>query len=65
MAQRNVFLVTGAAGGIGFEMVRILIEKYNSSVVALDVIEGSLKELSYKHPSSLRVIIGDITDVSS
>lgn len=58
-----VVLVTGAAGGIGYEIVRILLEELEGQVVANDVVEGRLGDLAAKHNGNLELVIGDISDV--
>lgn len=56
-------LVTGAAGLIGFELTRQLLEQ-GDEVVAVDVgLKGGLDdlaELQTKHPKALRVVRGDL-----
>lgn len=58
-----VIIVTGAAGGIGYEIVRILLEDLSASVVATDIVEGPLPKLSQQYQGRLHVIAGDIVDV--
>lgn len=64
MSQSPVVLVTGAAGGIGLELVRILLEDLAASVVATDIVAGGLEGLAEKFSSRLEIKIGDIVDVS-
>lgn len=59
-----IVLVTGAAGGIGYEVVRILLKELEASVVATDIVEGTLDKLSQEYPDRLEVVIGDITNAS-
>jgi NAD(P)-dependent dehydrogenase (short-subunit alcohol dehydrogenase family) len=64
MDRDPVVLVTGAAGGIGFEIVRHLLEELNGRVVAVDIVKGDLEHLAAAHAERLEVVVGDITDVS-
>jgi len=61
--ENSVIIVTGAAGGIGYEVVHILLEDLFASVVATDIVEGPLSKLSEKYPGRLHVVVGDIVDV--
>jgi NAD(P)-dependent dehydrogenase (short-subunit alcohol dehydrogenase family) len=64
MASEHAVLVTGAAGGIGSEIVRILLEDLGACVVATDVVIGDkLEQLGKKHQERVEVVGGDITDV--
>lgn len=65
MASSNspVVIVTGAAGGIGNAVVRILLESHGASVVATDIVEGPLTDQKEKYAGKLQVITGDIVDV--
>lgn len=63
MSGNPVIIVTGAAGGIGYEVVRILLEDLSASVVATDIVEGLLPTLSGKYPGRLHIVVGDIVDV--
>ena len=65
MAGEPVVMVTGAAGGIGFEIVRHLLEGLNGRVVAVDIVKGDLEQLAATHNERLEVVLGDITDVGS
>lgn len=65
MTIEPVVVVTGAAGGIGFEIVRHLLEELNGRVVAVDIIKGELESLAAAHGRRLEVVVGDITDVGS
>ncbi|KAH7019578.1 hypothetical protein EDB80DRAFT_561303 [Ilyonectria destructans] len=62
MSASHVIVVTGAAGGIGNQIVRNLIEKHNANVVATDVVEGSLKQQKAVYGDKLITVIGDIVD---
>jgi hypothetical protein len=64
MSENPVVLVTGAAGGIGYEIVRILLEELSASVVATDLVNGSLEQLSKKYPGRLEIKLGDIVEVA-
>lgn len=63
MASSPVIIVTGAAGGLGFEIVRILLEELDSRVVASDIVKGDLEQLLASHGDRLELVVGDITDV--
>lgn len=63
MASSPVIIVTGAAGGLGFEIVRILLQELDSRVVATDIVKGDLEQLQGLHGDRLEVVVGDITDV--
>ena len=63
MTSSHTILVTGAAGGIGNEIVAHLLQHEGVNVVATDIIEGPLKAQQHKHGDRLRVVIGDIVDV--
>lgn len=63
MASTPVVLVTGAAGGIGFEIVRTLIEELDCRVVANDIVKGELEKLSASYTEKLELVVGDICDV--
>lgn len=68
--QGKVILVTGAAGSIGSELVRQLLNYKPEHVIALDVNETGLFELSESlrvHSQALRLKlhIGDMTNVRS
>lgn len=66
MASEHVVLVTGAAGGIGSEVVRILLEDLAACVVATDIVIGEkLEQLGKQYQERLEVVSGDITDASS
>jgi NAD(P)-dependent dehydrogenase (short-subunit alcohol dehydrogenase family) len=65
MAMEPVVVVTGAAGGIGFEIVRHLLEELNGQVVAVDIVKGDLEQLAAAHAERLEVVVGDITDVGN
>ena len=65
MANEHVILVTGAAGGIGNEIVRILLGDLDAAVVATDVVAGQLQDLKDKYPERLEIRLGDIVDVSN
>ena len=60
-----VVIVTGAAGGIGFEIVRHLLEELNGRVVAVDIVRGDIEQLATEHAERLEVVVGDITDVGN
>ncbi len=64
----RVILVTGAAGSIGSELCRQLLQYEPALVIALDTNETGLFDLaqslhSHPHASHLRLQIGDIKDV--
>lgn len=63
MAPKPAIVVTGSAGGIGSETVRILLEECNAQVVATDIVEGSLKSLKEKHGDNLHIVLGDVIEV--
>lgn len=65
MAMDPVVVVTGAAGGLGFEIVRYLLEELNGRVIAVDIVKGDLGQLEATHAERLEVVVGDITDVSN
>ncbi|KIW45789.1 uncharacterized protein PV06_04144 [Exophiala oligosperma] len=60
-----VVIVTGAAGGIGLEIVRYLLEELKGRVVAVDIVRGGLDAMAEANPDRLEVILGDISAVSS
>ncbi|KAL4804823.1 hypothetical protein BDV18DRAFT_161915 [Aspergillus unguis] len=55
-----VVIVTGAAGGIGNEIVRSLLEEHGASVVATDIVPGPLTEQKQVYGDRLEVVTGDI-----
>src|SRR5579864_1552925 len=66
--KRQVMLVTGAAGSIGSELCRQLLEYEPELVIALDTNESGLFDLaeglrSHPHAARLRLYIADIKDV--
>ncbi|KIW77600.1 hypothetical protein Z517_10046 [Fonsecaea pedrosoi CBS 271.37] len=61
MATGPIVLVTGAAGGIGFEIVRTLLTELDGRVVASDIAKGNLERLCSAHVDRLEVVVGDIT----
>lgn len=63
MSLPHVVIVTGAAGGIGNAIVRNLVENHGASVVATDIVEGSLGTQKTLFGDKLEVVIGDISDV--
>lgn len=63
MTTGPVVLVTGAAGGIGYEIVRALVEELEGRVVASDLVKGDLEKLAAAHGDRLELVIGDITQV--
>ena len=63
MASTPVVFVTGAAGGVGFAIVRALLEERNASVIASDIVKGDLEQLQASHSNKLEVVVGDITKV--
>jgi len=63
MSQSPVVLVTGAAGGIGHEIVRVLLEELSAFVVATDITRGDLDKLKEAHQERLIIEIGDICNV--
>lgn len=65
--QNQTILVTGAAGSIGSELCRQLLDHKPKKVIALDTNETGLFDLAegiHEHPdaSSLHLSIGDVTD---
>lgn len=61
--KKPVVLVTGASRGIGLAVVKILLNELNSRVIALSrTSNDALLALAADHPSSLAVVLGDITD---
>jgi NAD(P)-dependent dehydrogenase (short-subunit alcohol dehydrogenase family) len=64
MATQPVIIVTGAAGGIGYEITKQLVEEHGACVVATDIVAGKLQDLASTHKGKLEVIIGDVVDVS-
>lgn len=65
MVTKPIVLVTGAAGGIGFEIVSTLIGELDARVVASDIVPGELEKLAAAHPDKLEVVVGDITKVGA
>ncbi|RVX70797.1 hypothetical protein B0A52_05448 [Exophiala mesophila] len=65
MASTPVVFVTGAAGGVGFAIVRALLEERNASVIASDIVKGDLEQLQASHSNKLEVVVGDITKEST
>lgn len=63
MSAPHVVIVTGAAGGIGKEIVRHLIENHGANVVATDIIEGSLGSQKTMYGERLVIVTGNIVDV--
>ncbi len=66
--KRQVILVTGAAGSIGSELCKQLLEYEPELVIALDTNESGLFDLaeglrSHPHAAGLRLYIDDIRDV--
>ncbi len=66
--KRQVILVTGAAGSIGSELCRQLLEYEPELVIALDTNESGLFDLaeglrSHPHAACLRLYIADIKDM--
>lgn len=60
--QNKVFLVTGAGGGIGKEMVKTLLDK-GAKIIAVDLREDSLNELKKElNTDNLEIQTLDITD---
>lgn len=65
MTTKPIVLVTGAAGGIGYEIVRTLVGELDAHVVASDIVPGELEKLAAAHPGRLEVVVGDITKVGA
>jgi NAD(P)-dependent dehydrogenase (short-subunit alcohol dehydrogenase family) len=64
MVSRPSIIVTGAAGGIGSETVRILLSECGARLVATDVVSSSMLDaLKEKHPKDLEIFLGDIIAV--
>jgi FlaA1/EpsC-like NDP-sugar epimerase len=64
LIKERSFLVTGAAGTIGREVVRQLLSTSATEVIALDNNEGELSALGelYRKDRRLQVILGDIRE---
>lgn len=60
----HVVIVTGAAGGIGYEIVRSLLVEHKAGVVATDIVRGELDSLKQGYPEHLQLVIGNIVEVS-
>ncbi|KAJ5801959.1 uncharacterized protein N7503_004409 [Penicillium pulvis] len=60
MGSSHVVIVTGAAGGIGSEIVRSLLKQHGASVVATDIVEGPLADQKKVYGDRLEVVTGDI-----
>ena len=58
-----VILVTGAAGGIGNEIVTHLIGELECRAIATDIVEGDLLTLRETSGGNLEVVTGDISQV--
>lgn len=63
-AQNRVWVVTGAASGIGLEMVRALLE-CRAVVWALDLDEAGLKNLVTESLQSGRDVFTQVADVTN
>ncbi|KIX96485.1 uncharacterized protein Z520_07751 [Fonsecaea multimorphosa CBS 102226] len=65
MGSCPVIIVTGAAGGIGYETVRILLQDLNAKVVATDLNVDRLKDLKNEFSQSLEIQAADIVESST
>ncbi|KAH8105882.1 short-chain dehydrogenase [Cristinia sonorae] len=66
MARKPVVIVTGASKGIGLAVARILLDKFNSNVVAISRTRTpELGELHNAHAESLMVHECNVTDTPS
>ena len=66
MFSGKTILITGASGGIGAELVKVLLNE-NANIIAVDPNKDSLSKLQEAHGSNgrLRCIVSEIKDEAS
>ncbi|KAF4474648.1 short-chain dehydrogenase reductase [Fusarium agapanthi] len=57
MSAPHIVIVTGAAGGIGYNIVCELLKKHDACVVATDIVEGPLGGLKEEYKDKMRVVL--------